>query len=77
MGTKTNKKDALNFEKAIIRLEEIIKQLDSGETELEQSLALYSESAELLAFCNKTLQQAELTIQKAFPDEKEEQDDEL
>lgn len=77
METKTNKKDALSFEKAIIRLEEIIKQLDSGETELEQSLALYSESAELLAFCNETLQQAELTIQKAFPDEKEEQEDEL
>lgn len=67
--------EELTFETAISRLDEIIKQLDSGEAELNLSLALYSESAELLAFCNKTLEQAELTIEKAFPQQKEESDD--
>ena len=64
--------EKMTFEQAVQRLDEIIKQLDSGQAELEQSLALYSESATLLAFCTKTLEEAELTIKKAFPDEKEE-----
>lgn len=62
-------KKKLTFEQAMDRLDEIVSILDKGDTTLEKSLALYSESAELLAFCNKTLEDASLTVEKVFPRE--------
>jgi exodeoxyribonuclease VII small subunit len=51
-----------DFEKALARLEEITEKLESGEVKLEDSMALYSEGAELAALCNKKLNEAEKKI---------------
>ena len=57
----------LTFEQAISRLEEITSALDTGAISLDDSLALFSEGAGLIEFCNRSLSQAELTIQDLFP----------
>lgn len=57
------------FEEAVKRLDEIVAALDSGEAGLEPSLKLFSEGAELIAFCSGKLDEARLTIDKLFPEE--------
>lgn len=59
----------LTFEEAMKRLDDIVAALDSGETPLEESLSLYGEGAELLAFCEKKLKSAKLKIETLFPAE--------
>lgn len=61
-------KKNLTFEEAMARLDNISATLDSGETPLEESLALYGEGAELLAFCEKKLKDAKLKIETLFPE---------
>jgi exodeoxyribonuclease VII small subunit len=64
-------KKTTTFEQAMSRLDEIVARLDSGEASLEESLALFSEGAELMGFCEKKLADAKLTIEKLFPEEAE------
>ncbi|MFH2036437.1 MAG: exodeoxyribonuclease VII small subunit, partial [Candidatus Zixiibacteriota bacterium] len=59
MAQKKSEKD---FESALNRLEEITDQLESGESNLDESLALYTEGIELAGFCNKKLTEAEKKI---------------
>ena len=65
------KKAELTFEQAMARLDEIAATLDKGALPLDDSLALFSESATLIAFCNKSLEGAQLTIEKLFPSDGE------
>jgi exodeoxyribonuclease VII small subunit len=64
-------KKTTTFEEAMSRLDEIVARLDGGEASLEESLALFSEGAELMTFCEKKLADAKLTIEKLFPEEAE------
>lgn len=57
------------FEQAMSRLDDIVAELDGGEATLEQSLKLFSEGAELISHCSGKLKEAELTIEKLFPEE--------
>jgi len=50
------------------RLDEIVRALDGGVLPLDDSLALFSEGAELVAFCNKSLEGAKLTLEQLFPE---------
>lgn len=52
----------LTFEQAGAQLEEILRQLSEEETTLEESLTLYAKAAELMAFCNKTLQDVQVRL---------------
>ena len=61
------KKATLTFEQAMTRLDEIADALDKGALPLDDSLALFSEGAELIAFCNKSLDGAQLKIEQLFP----------
>ncbi len=54
----------LTFEAALTRLEEIARLLESGESSLEESLQMYEEGMQLIAFCNKKLTEAEAKVQK-------------
>ena len=54
----------ITYEQAIKRLEEIINELESGEKTLDESIALYEESAKLSAYCNELLNKAELKIKE-------------
>lgn len=53
---------SMNFERAMTRLEEIVRQLERGETPLEQALALFEEGSGLVRTCNGLLDQAELQV---------------
>ena len=63
-------KNNISFEMAMARLGEIVSELDSGEKNLDESLELYGEGAELIAFCEDTLETAKLRIETLFPGER-------
>lgn len=50
------------FEEALARLEEIVRALESGQSKLEDSLALYEEGIRLCRACNERLDGAEQKI---------------
>ncbi|TGY88489.1 exodeoxyribonuclease VII small subunit [Marinicauda algicola] len=54
----------MSFEKALAELERIVQQLESGEVELEQSIAIYERGAALRAHCEARLKDAELKVEK-------------
>lgn len=51
-----------SFEQAMGRLEEIVRQLERGECDLDQSLKLFEEGAKLADSCNAMLDQAEQKV---------------
>ena len=53
----------LTFETAITELETIVNQLESGDLELEQSLALFERGIELTRLSQSRLQEAEQKVQ--------------
>ncbi len=59
------------FEEAIRRLEQVVKDLESGDKTLDEALALYEEGKRLSALCDRYLQQAELKL-KQWDDESSE-----
>ena len=50
----------LTYADAMQRLEDISARLENGSVPLEESIALYEESAKLAAFCKQILQQAQM-----------------
>lgn len=66
-----SKKETRTFESAMIRLEEIVKQLEQGDLPLEQALIAYKEGIELSQFLQKTLIEAEETVAKMMTDQGE------
>jgi len=52
------------FEEAFTRLNEIVRQLEAGETGLEESLQLYAEGMTLVGFCGLKLSEAEKKIEQ-------------
>ncbi len=56
------------FETALERLEEIVKELESGDLPLEQSLKLFEEGIKLSRICNKRLEDAERRVEILLKD---------
>lgn len=50
------------FEQMLARLDEIVRSLEKGDVPLEESLALYTEGADLIRVCTKQLNEAEQTV---------------
>ena len=63
--------DNLNYEKAIEKLEEIVKKLESGGLSLEKSLAEFEEGVRLVKYCNKELNKAEKKIEMVLKEGEE------
>lgn len=57
-----NENEKMSFESATKRLEEIVAQLERGNTSLEDSLRLYEEGVGLVRACNDALDNAEKRI---------------
>jgi exodeoxyribonuclease VII, small subunit len=57
-----SKKDDVTFEKALVRLEEILKGLESGTAPLDESLGMFEEGVKLIKLCNGKLDNAEQKI---------------
>jgi exodeoxyribonuclease VII small subunit len=53
-----SKPDAQTFEKALGRLEEVVRALEAGELPLEEALSLYEEGVRLSRFCGAKLEEA-------------------
>lgn len=54
----------LSYEKAFERLEQILEQMNSGKTPLEESLKLYEEAEKLMRSCTLSLNAAEQKIEQ-------------
>ena len=53
----------LNFETALAKLEQIVRELEAGELSLEESLKLFESGVSLARLCSKKLDEAEGKIQ--------------
>lgn len=62
--TTENSPGEIGFEEALRRLEGIVRQLESGETPLEQAITLYEEGQRLKAYCEARLADAEARIRQ-------------
>ncbi len=51
-----------NFEDGIARLQAILAQMQDEDTPLDKAVKLYAEAAQLIDYCNTTLQKAKLQI---------------
>lgn len=51
------------FEDALARLEEIVRELESGDLSLDVSLRLFEEGIKLSRVCNKRLEEAERRVE--------------
>ena len=58
MSKPPKPQDTQTFESAVAELEKIVDSMESGQLSLEESLASYKCGAELLKFCQSTLQEA-------------------
>ncbi len=54
--------EAMNFESALARLEQIVRALEAGSAPLDESLLLYEEGVRLVRLCNDRLENAERRI---------------
>lgn len=58
------KEKELSFEDALAKLEEIVKNLESGDTKLDDAIKEYTEAMNLSKICSDKLNSAEESINK-------------
>jgi exodeoxyribonuclease VII small subunit len=56
----------LSYDKALIRLEEIVNKLEAGEEGIDQLSEMVKEAAVLVNFCKNKLRMTESEIKQAF-----------
>ncbi|NLF46530.1 MAG: exodeoxyribonuclease VII small subunit [Syntrophomonadaceae bacterium] len=54
----------IKFETALLKLEEIVRSLESEELELEESIKLFEEGIKLSVYCQQELERADGRIQQ-------------
>ena len=54
----------MTFESALNRLNEIAKTMENPDITLKNAVELYSEAKELVDFCNKSIAEAKLSLEK-------------
>lgn len=57
------KSNEMKFEEAVIKIEEIIEQLETGSLTLEENLNIFKEAISLIKACHQELDWAEKQIQ--------------
>ena len=66
----------LSFEKAEKRLQEIVKELESGECTLDKSIELYDEGLKLASYCTQKLNNAKqkiITLEQYIKDQNDDE----
>lgn len=58
------KKAPKSFEEGLERLRSVLAAMQEPDTPLAESVKLYAEAAELIRYCNQTLDDAELQIKE-------------
>ena len=61
--------EKLSFEVALKKLETLVKELESGELELEVAVKKYQEGIELAKYCHDLLKNAENVVVKMMKDD--------
>lgn len=61
-------KNEESFEAALKRLEAIVEQMESGETDLDTMIASFEEGQRLVKFCTAKLNEVEKKIEKIVED---------
>ena len=56
----------MTFEQSMQRLEQIVRTMERGDVQLDESLKLFREGTELVRSCEKLLNEAELQIKKVM-----------
>ncbi len=56
------------FEESLVKLEEIVKKLESGQVPLDDAITSFTEAMELSKVCNEKLKNAEDNINKILKD---------
>lgn len=56
----------MTFEASMQRLEQIVRAMERGDVPLDESLKLFQEGTELVRFCGKLLDEAQLQVQKVI-----------
>ncbi|EIZ79561.1 exodeoxyribonuclease VII small subunit [Novosphingobium sp. Rr 2-17] len=64
MAGETENIETLSFEDALRALETIVRQLESGDVPLEDSIALYEKGDRLRQHCQKRLDAAQVRIER-------------
>ena len=54
----------IKFEKAMIRLENIVEELERGDLDIDKSLEIFEEGIKMSRLCSKKLNEAEAKIEK-------------
>lgn len=54
----------VTFEQNMQRLEQIVRAMERGDVPLEESLKLFQEGTQLVEYCGKLLDEAELQVSK-------------
>lgn len=54
------------FESSLLELESIIKEMENGEIDLDDSIEKYKKAMELLKFCDDKLKNATKTVNKVL-----------
>lgn len=52
----------MTFEAAMERLEQIVRAMERGDVQLDESLKLFQEGTELVRTCSKMLEQAQMQV---------------
>ena len=63
-SSKSPDVSALSFEAALSELEEIVRQLETGKSSLEDAIGAYERGAELKSHCEKKLTEAKTRVEK-------------
>ncbi|MDD2497466.1 MAG: exodeoxyribonuclease VII small subunit [Desulfitobacteriaceae bacterium] len=58
----------LNFEKALHQLEQIVKELETGELSLDDTIGRFEEGVKMVRICHQKLSQAEKKIEVLVQD---------
>ena len=66
--------EKMTYEKALVKLEKIVEQLEQGSISLEKSLELFEEANSLAVYCKQCLDSAEQKIVRLTKDGTEESD---
>lgn len=62
------KTEEISFEKSLEKLESIVKELEQGNTELDNAIKKYTEAMQLVSLCSKKLNEATQTVNKILQD---------
>jgi exodeoxyribonuclease VII small subunit len=64
-------KEKETYSQAMVRLETIVRQVDSNELEVDELVEKIKEANEIIAFCSEKLKKADMEIEKMLADKQE------